>query len=188
MEAIPHTFHLLLRTSSTFRQVFGRSVRIQRDLHHVLTNARKLPHAISHGQPYASYIAGEVQFTSGLPSSALFSCAWESIMCEFLDAGRVKTANWMQETLLTYSSEQQNWSAKWQSGLTVSFPPPGNGTATCHQSLERYNGVLKCALPCKYHTWSLSVVTPLVEETARGIMRADPSVTAFSLLMRPPVT
>ena len=61
MEAIPHTFHLLLRTSSTFRQVFGRSVRIQRDLHHVLTNARKLPHAISHGQPYASYIAGEVQ-------------------------------------------------------------------------------------------------------------------------------
>lgn len=153
-------------------QVFGQAVHVCRDLHHVLMNARKLPAHISHGAAFSAYVVGEIQYTAPLASAALFSCAWESIISDFVEAGRLKLASWLHECLLSWNERTKLYRAAWKGGISVPFLPPGYGPMTCQQSLERLNGILKGALPVNFHKQCLSAISPLLEASLRAHMCA----------------
>ena len=154
------------------QQVFGKPAHLCRDLYDVLQNAKKLPAHTSHGAAFASYVKGEIQYTSSLSSRALLSCAWESIICDFVEAGRLKMASWIQESLLAWNEKGKCYQARWTGGISVPFLPPGYGPLTCQQALERFNGIIKGNLPVNAHTLCLSAVSPEVEASVRSQMCA----------------
>ena len=82
--------------------------------------------------------------------------------------GHIRTVQWMQSELLYFMGGR--WHARWASGLSLPFPPPGYGTITDGQSLERMNGVIKQGLPSNVHLLSLTTATPHLEHATRALM------------------
>lgn len=85
-----------------------------------------------------------------------------------LFGGHIRTVQWMQSELLYFMGGR--WHARWASGLSLPFPPPGYGTITDGQSLERMNGVIKQGLPSNVHLLSLTTATPHLEHATRALM------------------
>lgn len=143
-----------------------------RDSVHVQENCRRLPASVSR-KIFGQYLAGEVLFSGPLPSASLFSCIWATVLSETLLAKRFKLATWIKDSLLTFDAAKQQWTAKWRSGVSLKWPPPGFGAQTDHQSLERHNGMLKQAMPANFSTLTLQAAAPVVERAVRTLQCAD---------------
>lgn len=143
-----------------------------RDSVHVQENCRRLPATVSR-KIFGQYLAGEVLFSGPLPSVSLFSSIWDTVLSESLLAKRFKLATWIKESLLTFDATKQQWTAKWRSGVGLKWPPPGFGTQTDHQSLERHNGMLKQAMPANFTNMTLEAAAPVVERAVRTLQCAD---------------
>ena len=122
------------------------SVRILRDLRHIVANVKKIPVSISHGIHFAKYLAGCVTFSSTLASQALFSSYWSATLSDFLLAGHGRMVQYLQTEVLMFDPKTNCWTASWWCGFTA-MCPPGYSPNTVFQGVERFNATIKSGFP-----------------------------------------
>ena len=71
--------------------------------------------------------------------------SWQTALYDFEQKGTAKTLKYLDDYPLESSDGGELWASAWASVLWNA--PPGHGPQTCQQSLERYNGTVKQAMP-----------------------------------------
>ena len=94
-----------------------------------------------------------VFFKASLPTIRLLDACWQRTLHDFEQKGSATTLKYVQEHILQISDCGEFWSSGWASGLWAS--PTGHGPHTYRQSLQRFNGTIKSAMPAGYHLLSL---------------------------------
>ena len=143
-------------------------VVVNLDQRHVLAAARRLPVKICSHSRYAEYLSGEIFFSSYLSTSVLFHVYWSEVLQRMVEAGRWRLVAYVKDHVLRWADG--SWTASWRCGLDVPCKVIGYGAATCHQALERCNGVLKSTLPVGYEHRGLGTVSDLLECSLRTQM------------------
>eukprot|EP00435_Cladocopium_sp_Y103_P041683 s2527_g11.t1 len=107
--------------------------------------------------------SGAVNWSSTIPTRALFSLFWSSLLQEFVRAGKLQLVDYCRKNLITWQEEEKMWTGAFWNGICCPTLVCGLGTSTCFQSLERWNGTVKTSLGDSYWTMALSAVAKLVE-------------------------